>query len=237
MQASFVSLKIAGTKHNEEIVLLTERIVLPPTFYTYIQPVAFNMTSLSLAAEVFAPLEFVGTATLNLYKDETHIAAREFSVPYLDSNGEFMPPIFDFENLSENTMYTAQIEIPYLNNIRNQNEVYKSELHNVYTTPYYSYNVEHILYENEMVYFTLDYVDEGNIISGAFAECYAYDDNNELVLMYTTNFERIIGTAGEINEYECMIFYVEQNIVEIRVLLNKAYQYQYENELIYIVTI
>ncbi|MGB4310560.1 MAG: hypothetical protein WBJ28_01890, partial [Bacilli bacterium] len=132
---------------------------------------------------------------------------------------------------------TAQIEIPYMNHIRKQNEVYKSELQNVYTAPYYSYNAEHILYENEMVYITLDVVDEGSIISGAYAECFARDEYGELVPMYINSFENVSATAGESNQYECMVFYTEQNIVEIRVYINKSYNYQYENELIYIVTI
>lgn len=158
-------------------------------------------------------------------------------MPYVDAEGEYIPPIFDFENLSVNTMYTAQIEIPYMNHIRKQNEVYKSELQNVYTAPYYSYNAEHILYENEMVYITLDVVDEGSIISGAYAECFARDEYGELVPMYINSFENVSATAGESNQYECMVFYTEQNIVEIRVYINKSYNYQYENELIYIVTI
>jgi len=235
--ASFVSLKIAGTKYDEEVILLDESISLPSTFSSYIHAVGFSATSLSLVAEVFAPLLFEGTATLNLYEEETLIAAREFNVPYVDAEGEYIPPIFDFENLSVNTMYTAQIEIPYMNHIRKQNEVYKSELQNVYTAPYYSYNAEHILYENEMVYITLDVVDEGSIISGAYAECFARDEYGELVPMYINSFENVSATAGESNQYECMVFYTEQNIVEIRVYINKSYNYQYENELIYIVTI
>ncbi|OQA78477.1 MAG: hypothetical protein BWY30_00672 [Tenericutes bacterium ADurb.Bin239] len=235
--ASCITLKIAGTKQNEEVILLTESIDLPPTFFTYIHTVAFSMTSLSLAAEVFAPLAFHGSATLNLYQNNELIALCEFAVPYMGADGEYIPPIFDFDNLTENTAYTAQIEVPYLNNIRKKAEVYKSEIYDVYTTPYYTYNIEHILYEYEMVYITLDCVDEGNIISGAYAECFAYDEEGELVPMYITSFERVAGTGGDNNEYECMVFYMEQDIVMINVYLQKAYEYQYENELIYTINI